>query len=287
LALMAAPAVLSLRSATEEDRSHLANLLHFESHVHRHLDWRRPLDWLGTHPFLVLENAGRITATLACPQDPPGVAWVRLFAAVTRQDTQEAWDALWPQAQDELVELGASEAAAIPLYEWFRKLVAGSGFDFSHNVVVLDWIPTEAESKGGAQFSINRMRLEDLSAVQAVDKASFAPLWQNSVAALQQAYDQSGYATVIIEQGRIVAYQLSTSNAQGLHLARLATHPSMQGKGLARALVEDLLVFARSKNSQRVTVNTQDNNQPSLGLYKKLGFKPTGERFPVFHRSLK
>jgi ribosomal protein S18 acetylase RimI-like enzyme len=61
----------------------------------------------------------------------------------------------------------------------------------------------------------------------------------------------------------------------------------MQGKGLARALVEDLLVFARSKNSQRVTVNTQDNNQPSLGLYKKLGFKPTGERFPVFHRSLK
>jgi ribosomal protein S18 acetylase RimI-like enzyme len=61
----------------------------------------------------------------------------------------------------------------------------------------------------------------------------------------------------------------------------------MQGRGLARALVQDLLAFARSKHSQRVSVNTQDNNQPSLGLYKKLGFKPTGERYPVFHRVLK
>lgn len=283
--LMAAPAVLSPRSATEEDRSHLANLLHFESHVHRHLDWRRPLDWLGSPPFLVLENAGRINATLACPQDLPGVAWVRLFATVTRQDPQEAWDALWPQAEAQLEQLGAREAAAIPLQEWFRKLVASSHFAHSHNVVVLEWQPVALDRKE-SDLRVRPMTLQDLPAVHAVDEASFAPLWQNSIPALEQAYSQSGLASVIEVDKQIVAYQISTISSQGVHLARLATHPSMQGKGLAIKLVRDLQTFALEKHGQKVTVNTQDNNQPSLSLYKKLGFKLTNERFPVFHRKL-
>src|SRR3990170_910727 len=101
---MAAPAVLSLRPAMEEDRSRLTILLHFETYVHRHLDWRQPLDWLGQDPYFVLETGERLSAALACQPDPPGVAWVRIFAVATRLDPAEAWTNLWPPARNSLVE---------------------------------------------------------------------------------------------------------------------------------------------------------------------------------------
>jgi hypothetical protein len=37
---------------------------------------------------------------------------------------------------------------------------------------------------------------------------------------------------------------------------------------------------------QRLTVNTQDNNLPSLGLYQKMAFQLTGETFPVYQLEL-
>ena len=277
-----APAVFSLRSATEEDRSRLANLLHFETHVHRHLDWRRPLDWLGYSPFLIAENGGRLAAAVASPQDPPGLAWIRLFAAMTRVDMAAAWNLLWAAAREELQQGGAQQAAAIPLNDWFVELLQGSGFEHTQNVVVLDWAASQAILPSNHQLRIRPMQLEDLPAVYQVDKAAFAPLWQNPLAALEHAYQQAGFATVVEEDGTILAYQISTQNAQGLHLARLATHPSMQGRGMAVALTTDLQRHAQTRKESRLSVNTQDNNKPSLALYKKLGFVLTSERFPVY-----
>jgi len=283
---MAAPAVLSIRPAMKEDRSKLANLLHFETYVHRHLDWRRPLDWLGRDPYFVLESGERLNAALACPPDPPGVAWVRIFAVATRLDPAEAWATLWPQTRERLVELEAEAVAAIPLQDWFLKILAKSRFQHAHNVVVLDWrAENKAKANTGSLATIRRMEEKDLDAVYEVDRAAFAPLWQNSLEAVKMAFDQSGYATLIAIEDKTAAYQISTRSSQGLHLARLATSPDFQGRGLATELVKDIQIQAR-RNQDRLTVNTQDINTPSLALYKKLGFEYTGERFPVYEYQL-
>jgi ribosomal protein S18 acetylase RimI-like enzyme len=282
---MAAPAVLNLRPASEADRSTLANLLHFEIHVHRHLDWRRPLDWLGFHPYLVIESGARISAALACPMDPPGIAWVRLFAVASRMDPAQGWTVLWNNAREELLRMGAEQAAAIPLQEWFRKLLVESSFEHTHNVVVLDW-ETKALQEVKDTLSIRPMLASDLPAVQRVDASAFAPLWQNSLEALELAFGQSGFAAVIEEEGRILAYQISTHASQGLHLARLATHKDAQGRGLASGLIQNLQQHVIERGENRLTVNTQDNNKPSLSLYKKLGFELTNEQFPVYQLQL-
>jgi ribosomal protein S18 acetylase RimI-like enzyme len=277
--LMATPAVLSLRPAIDDDRSRLANLLHFETYVHRHLDWRRPLDWLGQHPYLVLESAGRLNAALACPPDPDTVAWIRLFAAMARTDLQDAWQALWPAAQEQLQEMQVESAAAIPLQDWFRNLLLASDFEHIDNVVVLDWVGEPPAANN--EFTIRPMQETDLPNVFEVDEAAFVPLWRNSVDAIKLALMQSIFSTVIEIEGRIVAFQISTQSSQGLHLARLATHPMFQGRGLAKALVIDLQRLARQRGERRLTVNTQEKNTPSLSLYTKLGFARTAETFPV------
>lgn len=279
---MAAPAVLSLRPAFDEDRSRLANLLHFETYVHRHLDWRQPLDWLGHEPYFVLESGDRLSAALACPPDPPGVAWVRIFAVTTRLDPAEAWSSLWPHTRDRLIEMETKSVAAIPLQDWFLKILTKSHFQQVHNVVVLEWTGKEkVHAVTGDLITLRKMEAKDLEAVHVVDKEAFAPLWQNSLDAVEKAFKQSGYATLVESGGDVIAYQISTRSSQGLHLARLATRPTSQGKGLATALVKDVQLQA-SRGQDRLTVNTQDTNTPSLKLYQKMGFKFTGDRFPVF-----
>ncbi len=57
----------TIRSAQAEDRQNLANLIHFEEHVHRHLDWRGPLDWIGSQPYLVYEQRKQLLAALSLP----------------------------------------------------------------------------------------------------------------------------------------------------------------------------------------------------------------------------
>ncbi|MDH3945014.1 MAG: hypothetical protein OEV06_13050, partial [Anaerolineae bacterium] len=62
---MVVDAKMAVREALQSDRRQLTNLLHFETYVHRHLDWRPPLDWIGYSPFLLLEQADKIEAALA------------------------------------------------------------------------------------------------------------------------------------------------------------------------------------------------------------------------------
>ena len=68
---MISGADLQLRPAVLTDQRQIANLIHFSPHVHRHLDWRNPLDWIGSPPFFVIESQGQVVAALGCPPDPP------------------------------------------------------------------------------------------------------------------------------------------------------------------------------------------------------------------------
>jgi ribosomal protein S18 acetylase RimI-like enzyme len=95
---------------------------------------------------------------------------------------------------------------------------------------------------------------------------------------LELAMASADYLTVAELDGQIVGYQLTTASAGGGHLGRLAVLPNCQGRGLGTAL--------EGQGAQQVTVNTQDTNMASLSLYQRLGFKLTGEAFPVYQLRL-
>jgi len=46
-------------------------------------------------------------------------------------------------------------------------------------------------------------------------------------------------------------------------------------------LVTDALHQLHRRGFDRVTVNTQESNLPSLSLYARLGFRRTGQVYPV------
>ena len=278
-----------VRTADLSDLQRLANLVHFEQHVHRHLDYRPPLDWLGAQPFLVLEHRQRITAALACPPDPPQTAWIRLFAVTHNQPPADAWSTLWTSALAQLVEhTGAVRAAAIPMSEWFADLLAKNNFEQTNRIVMLAWEgshPPERQSPPGTR--IRPMTVDDLPLVASLDASAFAPVWQNSLDSLDLAYRQSAVATLAEFDGQPVGYQISTPTPAGGHLARLAVHPSLQGRHIGQALLRDVLAQFTSHGARCMTVNTQADNGPSLALYQDMGFRLTGESYPFFEISLR
>lgn len=274
---------LQVRRAVRADQRQIANLMYFEPRVHRHLDWRAPLDWLGSPHYWVLEEGKDVAAALACPEDPAGIAWIRLFVPASRLDAAGAWSHLWEVARRELAEAGISAAAAIALQPWFEELLAGSQFRHDQSIILLEWDGGPQPSVQPPQdVSLRRMQARDLPAVVEVDASAFEPLWHNSMDAIERAYPEALYATVAEAPGGLVGYQLSTGNPRGAHLARLAVRREAQGTGVGGALVGDLIRHLAGRGRAHITVNTQSDNRTSQALYTRLGFRPTGEQYPVF-----
>lgn len=277
------PLDLRVRPAIQADARQIAALIYTPAHFHRHLDWHAPLDWLGFPPFLVAEQAGRLVAALACPPDPPCVYWLRLFVHSESLPLGVAWQRLWDVAYREVERAGEQNvAAAIALQDWLAEILEVSGFRLRQHIVTLVCESPFNVGSGPPDDLIRIMTPADLEEVAELDALAFEPLWQNSVDTLQRAWQQAGIATVMEENGQIIGYQISTRNPYGLHLARLAVRPDKQRQGLGARLVADLLRRALARGVGRLTVNTQDDNLASLRLYQRLGFRLSGERYPVY-----
>ncbi|MDX9865492.1 MAG: GNAT family N-acetyltransferase, partial [Anaerolineaceae bacterium] len=129
---------------------------------------------------------------------------------------------------------------------------------------------------------LRQMASSDLNHVLKLDHQAFKPLWQISWEALSAAFQQCAYATVAERDGQIIGYQISTTTHNSTCLERLAVSPDQQNQGIGAQLVYDLIDDFQLSSAMHLTVNTQQDNLSSQALYKKMGFKLTGESYPVF-----
>jgi [ribosomal protein S18]-alanine N-acetyltransferase len=274
-----------VRPADLNDHQQLSNLIFFETHLHRHLDWRSPLEWLGAPFYWALEEGKHITAALACPTEVAGIAWVRLFVYSGRWSPENAWSMLWSTAREEIARTGGAKVAAITMHHWFQQVLAANGFENRQNIVMLEWLGFASQhwmTREAPGIQIRRMNASDLQAVMQTDHASFDPLWHNSPDTIERAYAQALYATVAEGADGIIGYQMTTGHKQRAHLARLAVNPTTQGQGIGQMLLGDLFTKMMRSGIPRLSVNTQSDNISSLSLYKKMGFTRTGEEYPVY-----
>jgi ribosomal protein S18 acetylase RimI-like enzyme len=270
------------RPAVTSDQDALEALVGTARFKHEHLDWVHALDLLGASPFILAFSGTNLVGCLACPPDRPHVAWLKLFACASGVPLGQVWGRLWETSREALREQGVRVAAALPVSEWLRPLLENSGFRKDGEVVFLEHYGPPSSLDPTPPVTLRNMEDRDLPDVARVDAAAFAPLWQISPGMLVEAFRQARTATVAAVEERVVGYQISTASPLGAHLARLAVDPSLQGTGVGRALVTDVILRLHRLGLPAITVNTQADNRPSLRLYTELGFVRTGQDLPLY-----
>jgi hypothetical protein len=87
-----------IREAENKDVPAINEFLKRNLVLHHHLDWRKPIEWVGQSPFLMLEKEDRLQALLVCPPDPKNVYWIRILASLFTIPVEESYKNLFPIA---------------------------------------------------------------------------------------------------------------------------------------------------------------------------------------------
>jgi ribosomal protein S18 acetylase RimI-like enzyme len=279
------PAQFSLRAAGIQDRDLVKRFIQSPAYTHRHLDWRDPLDWLGSQPFWILEKNGIMEAVLACIVEPKDVGWVRLFSADAHISPSWAWNILFERVYSWLADQPVRPIiATLGLQDWFGDMLVTNGFTKYQDIIVFSYDDAPPPPlPDDPSLVLRGMQRDDVPTVTRIDNQAFEPVWRLSQDDLSRAYDRCSYKTVIELNGEIVGYQMSSVNGFTAHLARLAVDPRCQRRRIGYRLLQDVLHhFLDRLDVWGVTLNTQDNNHASIALYQQTGFHLTGESFPVY-----
>jgi ribosomal protein S18 acetylase RimI-like enzyme len=277
---------LFVRSAQKSDREAIEDFLDRAIAIHRHLDWRTHLDWLGNKYFLLLEEQQKITALLICTAEPDEIFWIRVFGSLEFNFIYTNWQILLSSFL-ELVQSNESRLmiASIAYLDWMKNLLDESHWKVHQRVIQLRWNPDslhKLEKKWSEELDIRPMKQSDLESIARIDNECFKFIWRQSQDVINRAYHQSSYSTVAIFENEIVGFQISTSHKSIAHLTRLAVSPKFQGQYIGQALTQNMLKHYHKPWIHEITVNTQNDNEVSLNLYRKMGFESTGEYFPVY-----
>jgi GNAT superfamily N-acetyltransferase len=112
----------------------------------------------------------------------------------------------------------------------------------------------------------------DLDAIAALDRASFPDFWRYDPAQLAHLLS-TGRGAVAEESGSVIGYTLATVSVGEGSLGRLAVLPAARSRGVGTALASEAVAWLAAQGVRAVTLSTRSEDEPSLRLYGRLGFR--------------
>ena len=294
-----------VRIATRADNVDIIELLRHAPFRHIHADWRLPVDWLGEESFVVIPKTPlpqrlqsfteklfpqrcQLLGCLVATADPAPAAWVRAAALDYVEQPEVALGHMLARVEAHLVKTAVTHLAWLVVDSW--PLAWLNNFDFYQENEIETFIKDDFSVppvRPVPDLIIRPAEPGDMVALAAIETAAFAPLWRHSLDSLRLAYKQTLSFEVAEWQGRLAGFQFSTSaRRRGAHLSRLTVDPAAHGQGIGAALLAHAIASYQRRSLNYVSLNTQIDNNASLRLYEKFGFRPAHDRLPVMVKSL-
>lgn len=288
----------SIRKAEKSDAGAVLHLLKTAVYTHLHVDWYLPGDWIGSPGFVVMpkqeekknsltaklfQSSSDLAACLIATPDPKPTAWVRTVAINRAVNAKVIMANLLLNVLPFLQKQGVTQLAWMPVESWPIEWLPEWGFYQGSEIETyvkedrdLPPAPTVPD------ISIRQVQSTDYDELEAVEAASFDPIWRQSARSLTVARQQSLSFDVALLDDEIIGYQLSARSELGAHLVRLTVRPDKQGLGIGTALLRHAFSYYYRRGLYTVSLNTQVENYNSQKLYQRFGFVPTQQRLPIW-----
>jgi ribosomal protein S18 acetylase RimI-like enzyme len=190
-----------------------------------------------------------------------------------------------------LAERGYGEVITGALSPAEQRGFLAAGFEVREHLVLLAHdlldVPDVPTVDG---VRLRRARKSVRPVVLDVDHAAFREFWRLDDSGLEEAINATPAARFRVaaqrDGGDLVGYAVTGRAGRHGYLQRLAVDPSVQRRGVARALVLDGLQWLVRRDAARVLVNTQPDNDGALALYHSLGFRQQAGGLDVLCRRL-
>jgi [ribosomal protein S18]-alanine N-acetyltransferase len=115
----------------------------------------------------------------------------------------------------------------------------------------------------------------DLPQVISIERRAFPTPWSLAMFVLELS-KPSGICIAAIEDRRIVGYLICSRYADVWHLMNIAVDPPARRRGIATALLEEMI--ARAGQDASYTLEVRPSNIYAIALYERFGFRSAGTR---------
>ncbi|HET9674527.1 MAG TPA: ribosomal protein S18-alanine N-acetyltransferase [Gaiellaceae bacterium] len=126
---------------------------------------------------------------------------------------------------------------------------------------------------------IRRLQLRDLSAIEDIERDSYATPWSRSMFAGELSKASSVCLGAFDEDtGELIGYLIVSRYVDAWHVMNIAVDPSSRRAGVATALLVRLFELTTSDGRRGYTLEVRVSNKGAINLYEQVGFQPRGIR---------
>jgi ribosomal-protein-alanine N-acetyltransferase len=127
--------------------------------------------------------------------------------------------------------------------------------------------------------TIRRLQLRDLSAIEDIERDSYATPWSRSMFAGELSKASSVCLGAFDEDtGELIGYLVVSRYVDAWHVMNIAVDLSSRRAGVATALLVRLFELTTSDGRRGYTLEVRVSNTGAIHLYERLGFQPRGIR---------
>lgn len=127
---------------------------------------------------------------------------------------------------------------------------------------------------------IRALAYADLPQVIGIERRAFPTPWSLAMFVLELS-KPSGVCLAAIQGEKVTGYLICSRYDQVWHLMNIAVDPPTRRRGVARALLEQMIERAGPEESYTLEVRT--SNAGAIVLYERFGFRSAGKR-PRYYR---
>jgi ribosomal-protein-alanine N-acetyltransferase len=127
-------------------------------------------------------------------------------------------------------------------------------------------------------FSLRRLELGDLDAIEKIERASYPTPWSRSMFASELAKQSSLSLAAIAPDGQLVGYLVLSRYVDAWHVMNVAVDSAHRRLGIASALLSHLFEVTRDDAERGYTLEVRVSNTAAIRLYESFGFASRGIR---------